>query len=491
MYKAILLDDEYMILAGLDRLINWEALGIECVAKLSDGQEGLDYVREHPVDIVITDVSMPRMTGIEFVKQAQEEGINFNFIILSGYQEFEYVRQGINLGAENFLLKPINAGELNDTLEKTVEKLNAEKLHVESDELLFETTMNRWISDDIDVVDLRRVMKGLDNKLETNSRYSCIIIGYIKEERKEHYKHSMENLGLKYYFFKDDLLIVIIEGEMKNFELVRKALVFSVIADEELIGLGELFVQIDQVYKSYDQAESLIDVAKFYGNSPISKQSELRKEIEKPSEFHAVSFEKFHYSLSIRDKKLIHREIENLLQETIKLKAEPEYVRYISFIIFSDIYRQHDNYEDEEYHNYLQTLNQSESIQEIEDLLKKALESNQAQAKIINYNENVQKTLFKIYEEFSEDINITSIAEELHVNAMYLGQIFKKETGKSFSQFLNKFRIEEAQKLLLKSNYNINQIADKVGYSSSGYFYKNFKKECGISPKEYRERYNV
>lgn len=490
MYKVILLDDEYMILAGLEKLIKWDELGIELVAKLSDGQEGLEYVQKNPVDIVITDVSMPRMSGIEFVKQAQEEGINFNFIILSGYQEFEYVRQGINLGAENFLLKPINAAELNETIEKTVEKLNQEKRHLESEEVLFENTMLRWVSDEIDAVDLKRVMNGLNYNMKIDDTYSCIIIGGIKDIRKRVYTQALSRLDLKYYYFQEDVLVIIIEGGMDDFERVRKSLVHSVITEEELIGLGELFVSLDQVYKSFDQAESMIEIAKFYGNSPFNKQSELRKEIRKTEEFHAVSFEKFHYSLSIRDKKLIHQEIENLLQETIKLKAEPEYVRYLSFIIFSDIYRQHDNYEDEEYHEFLQILNQSESIQEIEDLLKKALETNQAQTQVKHYNENVQKALYKINEEYSEDINITTIAEELHVNAMYLGQIFKKETGKSFSQFLNKFRIKEAQKLLLQSNYNINQIADKVGYSSSGYFYKNFKKECGISPKEYRDTYN-
>ena len=87
MYKVILIDDEYMILQGLQKLIQWEQLGIELVGTFDDGIDALDYVRENPVDIVITDVSMPVMTGIEFVAQSQEEDINFNFIINCAFFE--------------------------------------------------------------------------------------------------------------------------------------------------------------------------------------------------------------------------------------------------------------------------------------------------------------------------------------------------------------------------------------------------------------------
>ena len=108
MYRMLLVDDEYMILAGLQKLIPWQELGIEIVGTAKNGQEALDFVRNNVVDIVISDVTMPLLSGIEFIRQAQSEDIYFHFLILSGYQEFDYVKEGLRMGADNYLIKPVD-----------------------------------------------------------------------------------------------------------------------------------------------------------------------------------------------------------------------------------------------------------------------------------------------------------------------------------------------------------------------------------------------
>ncbi|WZU01836.1 AraC family transcriptional regulator [Erysipelothrix sp. D19-032] len=135
-------------------------------------------------------------------------------------------------------------------------------------------------------------------------------------------------------------------------------------------------------------------------------------------------------------------------------------------------------------------LHGANSIGEILDVLESSIEVNHAQTDVKQYNVNVQKALQMIHQNYTDDLTIGTIADSLHLNAMYLGQIFKKETGLSFSQYLNQHRIKKAQNLLMQSSHNVNEIAELVGYTSYGYFYKNFKKECGISPREFRERWH-
>lgn len=105
------------------------------------------------------------------------------------------------------------------------------------------------------------------------------------------------------------------------------------------------------------------------------------------------------------------------------------------------------------------------------------------------YSPHVQEAIELIHQNFSEDLNLKDIAEQLHLSAVYLGQKFKKEVGKNFAQYLNEYRIEKAQILLMSTSLPVNEIAIEIGYGNTGYFYKNFKRLCGISPKEYRQQF--
>ncbi|HEY4537836.1 MAG TPA: response regulator, partial [Erysipelothrix sp.] len=221
MYNVLLVDDEYMILSGLERLINWDELNLKLVGKANDGQAALDFVKNNPVDIVITDVSMPEMTGIDFIRASQQEGINFYFIIFSGYQEFEYVKDGINLGAENFLLKPINKDELNTTLANTVRKLEQEQERVKNQRLIFANTLYQWVNDDLDMVNLKRRLHDFDIVLREDDLFTAMIVVGVKEEQREDFRKLLNDLGQNLNFFIDERLTIIVRGGERELDLIQ------------------------------------------------------------------------------------------------------------------------------------------------------------------------------------------------------------------------------------------------------------------------------
>ena len=122
MYKVMLADDENLILQGLENIIEWEELGLEIVNKASNGQEAIDKFKENPVDIVVTDINMPQVTGLELLKELKKINSDVKFIILSGYDDFSYAKKAIELGVENYILKPIDEEELEKTLKNTINK---------------------------------------------------------------------------------------------------------------------------------------------------------------------------------------------------------------------------------------------------------------------------------------------------------------------------------------------------------------------------------
>lgn len=485
MYKVILVDDEYMIIKGLEKLIDWESLNLELIGSCANGKEAYEFVKEHHVDIVITDVNMPFMDGIEFVKKTQAENLNFYVILLSGYQEFEYVKEGIQLGVENFLLKPIDKEMLNQTLQNTVVKLEEEQTKLESDKLLFSNTLLKWIHDEVELTDLRRILKLTGYPLTLDAVYSVLIF----EENQEALKKFFDEMKQPFYFENHDEMVLIFEGDVHAFTEFRRRLSETFDLDAVLKGVGELFVKIDKVHQSYEQAYQNVSFLSFYKGHPISKLLQDQNMAKVSNQTIELDFSKFHQALSVRDEALIFIELRAIFDTLIENKSDPNYIRYLSFIIISDIYREFGISDAKIMNENVQSVYNSENIRKIQTTLYRVYHDVSESQKEVSYSELVRDLLFIMMERYYEDLSLLSIADELHVNSMYLGQLFKKELGVSFSKYLNSYRIKKAQELIINTGLNFSEISAEVGYSSPGYFYKKFKKECGFSPSEYRTKY--
>ncbi|SHE72498.1 response regulator [Clostridium fallax] len=128
MCKVMLVDDEKLILNGLLNIIDWDSIGLKVTETANDGQEAYEKYKKNPVDIIITDITMPKLTGLQLIEKLKNEGCeNTKFIILSGYDDFSYAKKAIYLGIENYILKPIDEEELEKTLITVVNKINREK----------------------------------------------------------------------------------------------------------------------------------------------------------------------------------------------------------------------------------------------------------------------------------------------------------------------------------------------------------------------------
>jgi len=124
--KAILIDDEPIILEGLQKIIDWKALGFEIIATAQDGIEGLEKIKKFKPEVALVDIRIPGIDGLLLIKKLKEEGVNTKVIILSGYSEFEYAKEAIELGVESYLLKPVDPHMLEQKLEKVKQKISQE-----------------------------------------------------------------------------------------------------------------------------------------------------------------------------------------------------------------------------------------------------------------------------------------------------------------------------------------------------------------------------
>jgi len=179
MYKMLIADDEPFIVEGLKHILNWEEYGIELTCTASNGIEALDIMKKEGAELLITDIKMPKMNGLELIQKVKELNPNTHFIILSGYDEFEYLKESIKLGIENYILKPINFEELEETILNIINKLDHKNLqdsYLNKDiSIIKNNILYRWVTGSISEAELIERSSLLDIPLNFSKYVVCIL----------------------------------------------------------------------------------------------------------------------------------------------------------------------------------------------------------------------------------------------------------------------------------------------------------------------------
>ncbi|MFD2307822.1 response regulator transcription factor [Enterococcus termitis] len=486
-YNVLLVDDEYMIVNGLKRIISWEEEGFSIKATARNAKEALALMESEEIDLVITDITMPEMTGLEFIEAAQKEACQFEFMILSGYQKFDFLKGGLQLGAINYLMKPVDKLELLKSVKKAKKRLDSRNLQETREGMYSEILLSQWVNGEIEISNYEELSQFVDNSEKAD--WTALIFE-IPRERKQELGSWLKQQQQALYFSRNlgdkSLLIHIFRGSkyQLNQLLMTNPLLESETGDW-LLSIGETVSDWEDVPDSFEKANQTLQRHKFYERSGsnilyavFSDDFDLSTDI--------INFNK---TLMVGDFPTIEETITEIFTKTQKIGARPEDVRHITFMLFMDIYRRFNHIDEEEYQQILDDINHSSNADKLCEILTSTIKEITREKFTYDYSENVQKVIDSIRANYATDITLKSVAQSLHLNVMYLGQLFKKETKKSFSQYLNQYRMKKAQNLLLYTEDNVNEIADQIGFNNSTYFSQLFKKMNDLTPKEFREKY--
>ena len=423
MYKVLLVDDEYMVTEGLKRLIPFDKWDMEVVATANHADDAIDYVKEHPVDIVVSDVNMPDKTGLEMITEMKEILPDTAYILLSGYQEFEYVKKAMNLNVVDYLVKPVDKIELENLLEKIATKLGERALQTKT------------LSQDLDEAGFISHLLGKEHWW----------IGLTKEKKG--------NFTIPYYVLGQDWQIFI--------------------SDQPLDGL--VVTPFETPYQeNFERWKLNAEKALFYGSVNFQQSESL------------FAYYEPIYRVIIQGN--INQIIEELnLLEKVVLENTPRVPitkqLFIQFVM--DVFHLFEHLKADDMTEIIKTIHAIPSFDGLVPYIKETLTRFFGQYRM---NENVVSVLEVIGRDYQKELSLKDISKDLFINPVYLGQLIKRETNSTFAELLNKQRIKAAQQLLLSTSDSIEDICYAVGYSNVGYFYKVFRKLCGISPKAYRKQ---
>lgn len=483
----MLVDDEYMILKGLQQLLPWNDLGFEIVQTARNAKMALDYLEDNKIDLLITDITMPDKTGIEMVETAYQLGYDFSTIILTGYQEFEYAKKGLQLGVKNYLLKPVDKKELLDSVIDIKKELLQKSKGAEKEEIFQESYLLDWLNDELSEDNFEDIVQ--DYKLMDEVPYTVIQLRSCLKTLltiKNYLVNNNQQMLVSKWMTSKEKLIFIYKGSSNQLKDFLQSFRSNIDCDDYSILVGETVDEWVDVYESYEKIKQLSALKKFYPDLVPDTSAPNFNNVDENS----YSLLTFNKALTIGDSKTIEEELENVFEHITNTIYKPDDARYIAFLILADISRKYPQSTEEFYDEFIRKIRTSTTIIELEELLKNLLKTVKDGRTGKGFSENVQKIIGLIKDNYQEDLNLKDVANDMHLNVVYLGQMFKKETHYSFSQYLNQVRIKKAQQLLINSYQTINEISEEIGYNNTNYFSKMFKKMNGLSPKEFREKYH-
>lgn len=536
--KVFLVEDELVIRRGIKNSIEWEKAGYVFVGEAGDGELAYPMILKEKPDILITDIRMPFMDGLELCKLVKKELPDIKILILSGYDEFDYAKEAIRLGVTEYLLKPISSLKLMEVLERVSRSIRKEKedrnlLQKYMEEMKENTEhekqkfLAQLISGNLSMADALETGRKYGMDLSA-SIYNLILFRLAANGKKE---ENGAVLGRAEQA---------IEEEMKNctyaygFQHGVEGWAFLLKADEK--------EQMQKRVKSFSEElgqwmEKIPDITYFGGiGTAVSRLRELCESYRDAEKALAARFSlelnQFISADEIREIRDVHDldtikftevgEIEksrNMLEQFLNNGAEDEIIEFSEVFInqFTEenlksmLMRQYiimDSYivimsfcermeaeaeqlkeEAERLREQMKKIQSPDEITEyICKLLKKAIEirdavSGRRYADIITM---AKQQIMKTY--MSENISLNSIAAEVGMSPSYFSSIFSREEGKTFVEYLTEIRMDKAKELLMCSSLKTSEIGYEVGYKDPHYFSYIFKKTQHCTPKEFRTR---
>jgi two-component system response regulator YesN len=498
MYTVLLTDDETSVLEALKGSVSWHILGVDNVLTAQDGKKALEIIESRRVDLLITDIRMPRMDGLELIRNVRRLYPDIHCILLTAYSEFSYAKEAISLGVENYLLKPVSKEEVVQTVTKALD--NIYKHHENSERLILDNTLLRWLSSSINGEELgdRAALLGINIYLPCYCAI-CIIKKNDSGPLSLFRCACVEKLSKQYevYHLWDDngRYVLILGGKEIDLRVLEKML--ETIARETDVQSAAVAVGItvqgaNSLPLSYLMACETIELADtsssdivlkkktsvndcevdllaeevrmlFYGDGKKAKQNQYKLLVEKIYETEGEKNA---------------REGLSLLMKTCAKVLVSEFPS--KNLMWNGIFADWPGYDEatgdlsgkEKF-----MIAAVEVLDQAEQVFKKVFDS---------LNPQVQSAIKYMRAHMEEGISIKTFCCRNGTNPAYLGHIFKTETGVFFNDYLTHLRINRSVYLLRNPDHRIKDIAVRTGFSSTSYFEKCFKDQKGVSPLKYR-----
>ncbi|QHW32834.1 response regulator [Paenibacillus rhizovicinus] len=528
MLKILIVDDEPSNIQGLVRYIDWQSLGYDKPVTMEGGEEALDELRATPFDVLISDVSMPGMNGIELVAGAKKLHPHIQVLMISGYNEFEFVQDAIHVGAQAYVLKPLKMEEVTSRLagfRETLEKMRSivvqtselEKKVSESQKLVKERFVSDLIAEipqtDEMLASWKLLMElpdaaagfqilvfGLDHFLSSGKEAKDrIVLGSGFKQTAEVGMSDTEPMFLA-QITPDEIVVLHFNRTPEQRAKIEKRLPFvqSMMREQYgatiTVGCGRTGNSWEEVPLCYKEIKFMMAKARLISDGQIVRHDYIDRSEFQDFRLREEFMPNIVKLMELGDSAKVGAYMNRILD--VLLTQEPasfSYVQAFGMSFLSELIRNLKWKDDADgemnilmWRRMLDCSSTGQIVLLLVDYVDRYMTIEKKER--MNQQHNLISRIAAFIEErLQENWTVKQLAEEFSLNASYLSVLFKREMGKTISEFVQEIRIDRARRLLKDPGIKVYEVADRVGIQTSAYFTYLFKKMVGCTPQEYRD----
>ena len=531
MYKLVVVDDEKIIREGLTQTIDWEQMGFTVAGEAENGLKAMELIRRINPQVVLADIKMPVMNGLELIKQVKEYDSDIRVVLLSGHEEFAYAREGMLLGAEGYILKLSVEKDVEEVFDKISRQLDEEQkrkalwneLKAERRELIHDKFLRQAIHGEVTGEDIKNMLdkeseipleEGCfcavciqvdrstadeDQAVSRRSELACSLLAAVKPGLCQYGECAMLQPGNKiaiiYYSEKEnaDRLQARVTEEWKNisYKILRKKHM-----DDQWsisVGIGDAGKGWQSIYTSYYHARK---AAMFETDSEavgVLTWEDVR-DLTSVQLLSVKEENEFVQSVVMGDRNFVQQQMNYMFKG---FDSGPISVQDVQFFIVELIMLIHwrlrelglrDGERSESNMEINRTIYGFHKLTELAAWTREYIMELTAlcyDARRVPVKQNILKVAKYLENHFHEKILLEEMANYVYMSPSYFSVLFKQYTGKSFSDYLLDIRMEKAG-FLLKESYKVTDVAERVGYHDIRHFSKSFKKYYGVNPSDFK-----
>ena len=503
-YSLVIVEDEDDIRHGLEHVINWALLGFEVTGSFRSCKEAIDFIQKNSIDVVLSDIVMPEISGLEFSRWLSEKRPCIKIVLLSGYRDFSYAQQAIQYHVKYYISKPTNIDELNKAFGQIKAELDSDEkqrlIAKRRGKSLFcfqQILLQKFVTDgkaDAEFLPYLLPEQRVSDTVSTDYSWWSCILDSAASSRKQPDLSAFYEMNDRDDFFaipvfaQDNTLILVVRGAENTDESYSQRLKIEI--QMKLVALRKLF-GYDYKFSRLIYFSSLARL--------VRKMAELKnavgpKAIMQEAEFSDVdiqNLEKMKEALNQNDLSPVFNYIRYLdenncsktflqlqsycitlsLELRMRLEADDDLPE-----LFSDgsIYR------------HIIMADNSKKLIDFSSLMMKEYQNRMGKME----NAAIRNALDYIRHHIPEDVTLKDLSKRVYLNPAYFSRLFYKVVGEHFTEYLQKQKMKLACTYLKDSRYKVYQVCEMVGYKDVRNFYKAFRKIIGITPQEYRRKNN-
>lgn len=497
--RIMIVDDEFIMRQGIRYMMNWEEEGYVVAGEASNGKEALERLEDLKPHIILCDIAMPIMDGIDFIRIVKSRYPDMQIVVLSSYDKFDFVRQALLYGAADYVLKPtLNPEELLRIVRRTAQKIPNLQL-VKKEFSCLETQLEQYLESGKGEFKEHEFLQTLPhscfrlmaiplvNRDTQGSNMAAMIY-----EKAENFLKDTENLCTMKFLHRQEVLCIVLNYDVKDTERILERMrvmmeQLSVLSPRIAAAAGKQRGRLAELREDFQSGGFLEAEIFYHRDSPLylTEENESRQLGEK---FNIRRFTSCVTEHSYEEALEIYRQyIEKAAEAQMpefKLKNQTKNLLYNLIGSCQEHLAELEDIRREYFQKIDQVPYCEEFLQVFYDMLNKITELLGDREK--NGDRYLKEMLQYIREHYREDLDLKNLAEVFNFNYSYLSAYFNSHVGEGFSEYLNRIRIQKACDFLSREDGSISEVSALVGYSDHSYFCRVFKKITGKTPSRYR-----